>query len=538
MTSKYYYDMISHGYNDILEYDDYYNPTKIATGYWDLIGIQNNPDFSYLRIIRKDVNRPYDVYDAVNDFNNDWRRGHLAKVEHYRKDTLTSSVSYTYNATKIRGDVASEQVWVYKPYCMKDYVAYRTQEYNYWVYEWPNMTGDPQYPKNKIENSEYIIGSWRLDMFCWKALESETHKQYFYQNGALETITSVKNYQYDDYEYHTNPTVITNLHSNRTIKDTYAYHDAMVNTLLYHKRLENNSSVESEIEFEGERPKKIRYKTNNMSDFVDKVVYDRYDHYGNVAEISTLDGKHTCYIWSYGNQHPVAEIDNITYTGLLQALSKDAAWIKALGDKSQPSEQDMNLLNGLRNQLLTSQVSTFTYKPLLGVSSITGPSGFSTYYEYDKFGRLIKTFILENGQQKVLQTNSYHTRNSQVVTDMDPLINEFFIKDIVVIDPVTNIVMEREKDLLLLHGGKDYRFKVNTQDGSGSFKYEWDLYYGEESTYHSIATAVTYTNQVTLRPIQPPAPISPKIDRVKVKITDRVTNEQKEALTWFYVLKN
>lgn len=103
LTSKYYYDMPPHGYSDILEYDDYYNPSKIRTGYWDLLEIQNNPDFSYLRIIRKEVNFPYSISNSVNDFNNDWRYGNLRKTEHYKKDTLVSSVSYTYSATKPRG---------------------------------------------------------------------------------------------------------------------------------------------------------------------------------------------------------------------------------------------------------------------------------------------------------------------------------------------------------------------------------------------------------------------------------------------------
>jgi hypothetical protein len=186
------------------------------------------------------------------------------------------------------------------------------------------MTDDPHYPNNKIENSEYVVGSWRLDAFSWKALESETDNQYFYKNGVQETVTSVKNYEYKDYYYHTNPSAITSVYPNQTIKDSYTYFHAMVNTLAYHKRTVNNREVELDVAFEqNNRPKKIRYKTSSMADFEDRLVYDCYDHYGNPAEISTLDGTHTCYIWSYGNQHPVAEINNITYTGLLQALGKD-----------------------------------------------------------------------------------------------------------------------------------------------------------------------------------------------------------------------
>ena len=532
ITSKYYYDMPPHAYSDIFSYDNQYNPTKIVTGYWDLVNMQNSPNYNYSRIVRKAINCPYDVYEQVYNSNNDWRHGHLKRVEHYNKDKLlVSSTDYYYNSNSPNGN--GFQIWVYKPYCISRFVADNTLPWNN-PGGWPNFYGEPVYWDDIIKNSEYVSNSWQMDVFNWKALEKETTQQYFYGNGTVDTVTTVKNYQYDDEYEHTNPTIITSANFKQTIEDNYTYHKGMVNILSYHKRTVNNSALESEIVFTGTRPQKVRYKTSNMNDYDDKIIYDSYDNYGNIAEISTDEGKHTCYVWSYGNQHPIAEIENITYPELLQALNKDTIWISQVGAKYQPSEQDMNLLNGLRSQLPNSRVSTFTYKPLLGVSSIVDPSGFTTYYEYDNYGRLTEAFIVENGQKKVLQTNEYHTGNGT-----DALSAGLF-----------EIVGFNVKEGSILESGQEYPFKVYMYGGSGNFTYEWDLFWGDEycdiwrgdicgnppnPNYHEIhyEEPSTSMNEVTMTPQIPGD--NTHINKLKIWVTDNVTGEERILRTWFYV---
>jgi hypothetical protein len=499
--------------------------------------MQNNPAFSYSRIIRKAVNRPYDTYDKYGDQNNDWRRGHLTKVEHYTNGMPVSSTEYHYD---YRPNGNQFQVWVYKPYCTVVYIADPTVEWNFHdPNEWPIFTGDPDYPNNIIDNSTYINGSWQMDVFNWKALESETSKQFFYNNGTFDTVTIVKNYQYSDYE-HTNPTGITSANFNQTIEDKYDYLTGMVNTLSYHKKTVNNSVLESKIVFANSRPQKVQYKTSNMNAFEDKIVYDRYDYYGNTAEISTNDGKHTCYIWSYGNQYPVAQIDHITYSGLLQALGKDTVWIKELGNKYAPSEQDMNLLNGLRSKLPTSQVSTFTYKPLLGVSSITDASGSTVYYEQDNFGRLTEISLVKDGQKKKLQTNEYHTNNEINAVGAGFIIKGFNVEE-----------------GSIMQAGVEYLFKVYVYGGSGNFTYEWDLFCGEEFCdiwIGEICNDPHNTNYCEIHYEEPNNTMSEirmtpnttskykgtcngtcNINKLKIWVTDNLTGKKKIFQTWFYV---
>lgn len=110
--------------------------------------------------------------------------------------------------------------------------------------------------------------------------------------------------------------------------------------------------------------------------------YGRYDDKGNILQTTGLDGITTAYRWSDDGLYLLAEVLNATY------------------------EEIKNIpVSNLQTQLPHAQVTTYTYKPLVGIISKTDPRGITTYYEYDTFGRL--EFIKDN-QQKVIEKYHYH----------------------------------------------------------------------------------------------------------------------------------
>lgn len=114
------------------------------------------------------------------------------------------------------------------------------------------------------------------------------------------------------------------------------------------------------------------------------------------------------YLWSYNNQYPIAEIKNATYSEVVGALSGITP--EQLGSASEP---DMAKVEALRHHpgLLKAQVTTYTYKPLVGILTATDPRGVTTHYEYDTLNRLMQTYIIENGEKKILQKYDYHYAN-------------------------------------------------------------------------------------------------------------------------------
>ena len=141
-----------------------------------------------------------------------------------------------------------------------------------------------------------------------------------------------------------------------------------------------------------------------------RIEFHDYDDYGNPLEVSKTDGTHIVYIWGYNNTQPVAKIENATYSQVISQVANIQAKSNLDDDHCQDSGNcdEKNLrtaLNVLRNSLPNAMVSTYTYDPLVGVTSMTDPKGYTVYYEYDNFNRL-KRIKDEDG--KVMSENQYH----------------------------------------------------------------------------------------------------------------------------------
>ena len=133
-----------------------------------------------------------------------------------------------------------------------------------------------------------------------------------------------------------------------------------------------------------------------------RAVYS-YDDSLNVRSVA-VDGMETVYIWSYNSQYPIAKIEGVTYADVENALG--ASTLATLLRKPEPGAEDLmqirNAINGIGGH-----VTTYTYKPLVGITSETLPNGNTVYYEYDSFGRLTRV-IDHDGS--VISTNSYNYR--------------------------------------------------------------------------------------------------------------------------------
>jgi hypothetical protein len=129
-----------------------------------------------------------------------------------------------------------------------------------------------------------------------------------------------------------------------------------------------------------------------------KITYDSYDTKGNILQYTPENGIPTSIIWGYNKTLPIAKIENATNAQVQTALGMNL---------SDVTEANMSIINALRASLHNAMVTTYTHKPLVGVSTITDPKGDSMTYIYDSFNRL-KEVQDKNGNK--LSENQYHYR--------------------------------------------------------------------------------------------------------------------------------
>ena len=146
----------------------------------------------------------------------------------------------------------------------------------------------------------------------------------------------------------------------------------------------------------------LDYNILNNS-FQNKVVFEKYDFKGNLRQYRTKEGVSNIIIWGYNDTQPIAKVVGGTYpdpnsnnplpTDVPQDLI-DSIVNASTDDGTQlPGNDESSFLSILDNfrkdpRNANFQITTYTYDPLIGVRSITPPSGVREVYLYDNQGRL------------------------------------------------------------------------------------------------------------------------------------------------------
>jgi YD repeat-containing protein len=119
-----------------------------------------------------------------------------------------------------------------------------------------------------------------------------------------------------------------------------------------------------------------------------KTTFDSYDDYGNLREYHNAGDAHVTIDYDGPYQYPFIELRNCTYSNY-QAKAATAG----------------SDLGKLRKSLPSAQITSYTYDPKFGITSVTTPNGITTYTVYDDFGRV--KYIKDNNG-KILKTIEYN----------------------------------------------------------------------------------------------------------------------------------
>ena len=136
----------------------------------------------------------------------------------------------------------------------------------------------------------------------------------------------------------------------------------------------------------------------------------KYNSQSNIIEKKDKNLQVTSYVWSYNGQYPIAEIKNATYQQVSNAVP---GFLSAIESWANPSDLMLNSFFGsLRSGLTGAQITTYTYKPLVGMTSATDPRGVTTYYDYDEFNRLKEVYQKDsNGSKLTITQHDYNYKH-------------------------------------------------------------------------------------------------------------------------------
>lgn len=230
---------------------------------------------------------------------------------------------------------------------------------------------------------------------------------YFYKNGVQSSIATITNTAYNTEDYPIN--VTQGIQGGDTYISSYKYAKEKANQRLIAANMlaipletesKKNGQTLSKTETKYDNPGNLFPSSVISSDLQNstpytEVTYEKYDAKGNLQQYKTKDGTSVSIVWGYNNTQPIAKIEGITYDALVQAAGSQLSAAIAASDTDASAaaggnEDDLlSKLNNLRVGINGfGPITTYTYDPLIGVRSITQPSGVQELYLYDAANRL------------------------------------------------------------------------------------------------------------------------------------------------------
>lgn len=282
--------------------------------------------------------------------------------------------------------------------------------------------------KLTIFNEPYGYGSFQYNKFKQRRnlLSNVVETEYF--NGTAKTKT--KSHVYDtNFSLLKTENITDNLNTYRNEYyypfDTNVQNDfGMSDLILNHRKGEkvltynfknNEKLLEEKIIYGGytqygfKWPKQaVKYKSGSSGNTneIKSAEATVRDELGNICEITDNFGNKTSFVWGYNKTEIVAKIENVGYTAIQSSVITAIQNASNTGTESELLSQ----LNNLRSTLSSvpnALISTYTYKPLIGVSTITDARQEKITYEYDDFGRLKS---VKDKSNNILSENEYHLK--------------------------------------------------------------------------------------------------------------------------------
>lgn len=403
--------------------------TRVTEFYGDAVNNIGKTEYQYTMVY--DTGRYYE-FPQHPPTDNEWLRGKELSVKHYKKvgnnyeivkkieniyafpdgSEYSSANGFCYNSLLVHSDILpmSQDANPNQIYATNE------KYFKYPLAVIPIPRDSDNIPKYKI----YYMTGGVFD------LKKTTITEYFDTNQELVSQTEYL-YAHTMTHHNLKSTKHSTSNPNVLLETIYQYPQELANTLIIYQKMVDKNIVDipvntnvyrgttklseehtsfREWEFSSTHklllPELIKTSkgTNSLEN---RIEYLQYDDKGNPLEVKQTNGTHIVYIWGYNQSYPIAKIENATYSQVSSYVSN----LQTLSNGTNESGL-ISALDTLRANLPNALVTTYIYKPLVGVTSITDPRGYRTTYHYDSFGRLE---YVKDQSGNILQHTTYNYQN-------------------------------------------------------------------------------------------------------------------------------
>lgn len=356
--------------------------------------------------------------------NADYKRGLLLNEKHYSESIVNDTI-HIYKPIV-------EKIYTYPPdgqmhddaidvgHAMRPSDAWMVPSCTYYLGF--KLYADLHYKRTPTNAEDHFLslGETVRELFGWPTVSEKVSKEFFYPEGSStpKIVTTTERYEYNFINKKISKSIVTNS-LGETLTNSYFYDDQITNRnrIGVVKKIEsrrNDMLLETkDITYsrtnwgsanQSYLPKTISISKRN-NPLEPRIQFLKYDMFSNPIEAKQENGTPISYIYGYNSSMPIAVIENMPYADINQSL------VIAAQNASDTNNEIVLLekLALLRASLpATAMISTYTYKPLVGVSIAIDARGYKTTYSYDGFGRLKEVRDADN---KLLSENSYHYKN-------------------------------------------------------------------------------------------------------------------------------
>ena len=327
----------------------------------------------------------------------DLERGKIVRISKYNTSNQTvDDTRYYYRTDPSRLNQYIKRCDLRNSFACEAYdavilaAAFKEYTYNYYI-EKEERTRYDVNGQNPITSTENYIYNLHNHLATKNQTQSDGSTQYIYYKYPYDFTTS-------PYSLMVTKNIMTPLVEMTTTKGTCS---EVIKTNYY------NPSGSIYV------PQTVQQTVGTSTNT--RMTYNSYDDKGNVTQYTGADGLVVTLIWAYNKTYPVAKIVSsiaITISDALRNAINNRAYCGT--DVKSSVDADILFLSGELSTYITNdsyQVTLFTFKPLVGMTSQTQPngkttsdSGTTTYYSYDTFGRLSE---VKDDDGKLLKRHKY-----------------------------------------------------------------------------------------------------------------------------------